>query len=211
MRVAMIGATGLVGRQLWPQIEARGNLLVLGRRPSGARVEKLGSMEDWPNLLAGERIDAAVSTLGTTRKAAGSWAAFEAVDRHALLGFAEASRKAGAEHFLLVSSSGANRHSRNSYLRLKGEVEEAVAAIGFSRVDILQPGLLLGERSERRLAEGFGQALAPLINPLLIRSLDRFGGIPAATVARALAALLEQRAPGLFRHDNRAIRRLAGD
>ena len=57
MRVAMIGATGLIGRQLWPLVEERGELLVLGRRPSGARHEKLGAWEDWPRLLAGEQVD----------------------------------------------------------------------------------------------------------------------------------------------------------
>jgi hypothetical protein len=43
MKIALIGATGLIGRQLWPLLEARHDLLVLGRRPSGAEREKLGA------------------------------------------------------------------------------------------------------------------------------------------------------------------------
>ena len=66
MRVAMIGATGLIGRHLLPLLEAEHEELVLSRRPSGAAREKLGSMAAWPALLDGERVDVAVSTLGTT-------------------------------------------------------------------------------------------------------------------------------------------------
>lgn len=209
MRIAMIGATGLIGRQLWPLLEARHELLVLGRRPSGARHEKLGAMEEWPGLLAGERVEAAVSTLGSTRKAAGSWAAFEAVDRHAVLAFARAAREAGARQFLLVSSSGANAESRNDYLRLKGEVEGAVAALGFARVDILRPGLLLGERDEGRVAEGIGKALAPVLNLLLQGPLDRYAAIDAGLVSRAMEMLAGREEPGRFVHGNREIRALA--
>ncbi len=209
MKLALIGATGLIGRQLWPLIEARHKVLVLGRRPSGAGREKLGAMEDWPGLLAGEQVDCALSTLGSTRSQAGSWAAFEAVDRHAVLAFAGAAKAAGARHFLAVSSSGADPASRNDYLRLKGEVEGALAGMGFARVDIVRPGLLLGKREERRVAESFGQALSPLLNLLLRGPLDRYTGIDAGLVARAMAVLVERGEPGLFRHGNREIRALA--
>jgi uncharacterized protein YbjT (DUF2867 family) len=209
VKLALIGATGLIGRQLWPLLESRHDLLVLGRRPSGAARERLGTMEEWPRLLGGERVDCALSTLGTTRKQAGSWERFAAVDREAVLAFAGAARAAGARHFLAVSSSGADPASRNGYLRLKGEVEVALGAMGFERVDILRPGLLLGQRQERRLAEGIGQALSPVLNLLLRGPLDRYAGIDAGLVARAMALLAEQEGPGLFRHGNRQIRALA--
>lgn len=190
-------------------LERHHDLLVLGRRSSGARNERLRPMEQWPASLEGEVIDVAVSTLGTTRKAAGSWAAFEAVDRHALLGFAEAARKAGARQFILVSSSGADAGSRIAYLRLKGEVEEAVVTLGFERVDLLRPGLLLGERREHRAGEALGQRLMPLIAPLLIGKLKRVAGIPAIQVARAAATLVGVPQPGRFVHFNPEIAALA--
>ncbi len=208
MKLALIGATGLIGRQLWQLLQERHDLLVLGRRPSGAAREKLGSMDQWPALLGGETLDVALSTLGSTRKAAGSWAAFEAVDRHAVLAFAKAARDAGARQFLLVSSSGADAGSRNDYLRLKGEVEDAVAALGFERVDVLRPGLLLGKRDERRVGEGIGQALAPVLSAVLRGKLDRYAPIDAGLVARAMAALAQRDEPGVFRHYNREIRSL---
>jgi uncharacterized protein YbjT (DUF2867 family) len=210
MIVAQIGATGLVGSALRPLLEGKHELLVLGRRASGAMREKLGTMEEWPALLAGERLETAVSTLGTTWKKAGTWEKFEAVDRHAVLAFARAAHAAGARHFLAVSSSGADPASRSRYLRLKGEVEAELATIGFERLDILRPGLLLGHRpNDRRLLERLGILLDPLTQLFLRGSLDRYSGIPAQTVARAMAALVEGHDPGLFRHGNREIRSLA--
>lgn len=209
MRVALIGATGLIGRQLLPLLERQHDLLVLGRRPSGAAREKLGPAEQWPDLLAGERVDVAISTLGSTIRAAGSWEALERIDRHSVTAFAGASREAGARQFLLVSSVGADPAARFPYLRIKGRLEADVRALGFERLDLVQPGLLLGPRAERRLAEGLGQRLAPLLNPLLVGPLVPYQAIESATVARALARLAGAGGSGHFRHRNAEIRSLA--
>jgi uncharacterized protein YbjT (DUF2867 family) len=210
MRIAMIGATGLIGRQLWPLLEARHDLLVLSRRPSGAAREKVAPIEQWPALVAGERLDVAVSTLGTTWKKTGTWEKFASVDRDAVLDFAQAAHSAGARHFLAVSSSGAEPASRNGYLRLKGEVEEALWLIGFDRLDILRPGLLLGDRqNDRRFLERLGILMDPLSRLFLRGSWDRYAGIDAGLVGRAIATLAERQEPGLFRHHNREIRALA--
>jgi uncharacterized protein YbjT (DUF2867 family) len=206
----MIGATGLVGRQLWPLIANRHDLLVLGRRPSGAEREKLGPATDWPALLEGERVDVAISTLGSTQKKAGSWNAFTAIDRDVVLAFAESARAAGARHFLTVSSVGANASSGNRYLRLKGEVERSLGKIGFQRLDIVRPGLLIGDRVEdHRPLERLGILLSPVLNPLLRRRLDQYRGIGSALVATALAVLVDRTSEGIHIHHNRDIRALA--
>ena len=210
VRIAMIGATGLIGRHLWPQLQGTGELLVLGRRPSGASQEKLGQMERWPDLLAGEQVDVAVSTLGTTWKKSGSWERFAAVDRDAVLAFARAARTAGARQFVTVSSVGADPASRNRYLRLKGEIEDALSEIGFDRLDIVRPGLLIGERAgDRRLAERLGILASPLVNPLLRGSWVRYRGIKASIVAAAIARLAGREEPARFVHTNRELLALA--
>lgn len=53
---------------------------------------------------------------------------------------------------MLVSSGGANAKSHFPYMQMKGELEEAVKAIGFDHVVILRPGLLRG-REKPRLGE----------------------------------------------------------
>jgi uncharacterized protein YbjT (DUF2867 family) len=110
-----------------------------------------------------------------------------------------------------VSSAGADCGSSNFYLRTKGEMEAALEGMGFERLDILQPGLLLGPRGgDRRIGERIAIALSPLTNLLLRGRLDRYSAIGADVVAAAVAGALRQVESGIFRHENRSIRRLAG-
>jgi uncharacterized protein YbjT (DUF2867 family) len=213
MRVALIGATGLVGRRLVPRLGGH-ELLILSRRPgdwSQANVrEMVAPANRWPSLLAQERVDAAISTLGTTWRNAGSWAAFEAVDRTAVVAFARAARAAGATQMISVSSVGADAGSSNGYLALKGRAEDDLRRIGFDRLDILRPGLLRGPRgNDRRLKERLGIAISPLANLFLRGPLDRFAAIDADQVAAAIARALGAPGGGVFTHYNREIRSLA--
>ncbi|MEA1015711.1 NAD(P)H-binding protein [Sphingosinicella sp. LY1275] len=217
MRIALIGATGLVGSALLDQLLATGDVEVhsISRRPSGRAHRRLQEHvalpERWPEIAGGIGANATVSTLGTTMRAAGSQAAFRAVDLDMVVAFAAAARAAGADRMVAVSSVGADAGSRNFYLRTKGEMEQALEALGFARLDILGPGLLRGERAaEPRPAERLGTLLSPLTNLLLRGRLDRFAAIDANIVAAAAASALRQAPPGLYRHDNRAIRHLAG-
>lgn len=40
-----------------------------------------------------------------------------------------------------------------AYIRMKGELEDAVTALGFEHTVIVRPGLIVGDRSESRPAE----------------------------------------------------------
>ena len=161
--------------------------------------------------LGGAAIDAYLCCLGTTLKAAGSREGFIAVDRELVLRLAKLSYDLGARRAVLVSSVGASRQSANFYLRVKGEVEDEVAKIGFERLDILQPGLLLGARGEQRTGEAIAQALAPLYNPLLIGAkLRRYRAVAASDVAKAIVRLSEATEAGQFVHEHDAIMDLAG-
>lgn len=209
MRIALIGATGLIGRSLVPLLKEL-NPLLLGRRASGFSVKEIVTpMADWPARLSGAGIDVAISTLGTTWAKAGSWPAFEAVDHDAVLGFAGAARAAGARQFISVSSAGADAGSLNGYLAIKGRTELALADVGFDRVDIIRPGLLRGPRgNDRRIGERLGILVSPLLNLALRGSLDRFAAIDASTVAAAIAALAGALPPGVHIHHNRDLKRL---
>jgi uncharacterized protein YbjT (DUF2867 family) len=217
-RVALVGATGLVGRQAIA-IASRGDdvrILGIARReaplPPGARMEMFVAAPDkWGEVLAALRPRALICALGTTWKKAGSTeAGFRAVDQDLVLATAEAALRAGVPNLVLVSAAGADARAKNFYLRVKGETEEAVSRAGFKRLDILRPGLLRGERgSDRRLGERLGILAAPLIDPLLRGKHERFRSIDAALVAEAALGLSLRRAGGRFTHDNEAMRRAA--
>ena len=215
MRVATIGATGLVGSLAGPRMLAQGcSVDALVRRPGGfshpAWREHVAPPESWPGIVASLDADAAVSALGTTMRRAGSQAAFRTVDHDMVVSFARAAAAAGVRRMVAISSVGADPASANFYLRTKGDMERALEAIGFERLDIFRPGLLRGPRgSDRRLGERIGIALSPVANLFLRGSLDQFAAIDAAVVAAAIASVLRQDEPGIYRHDNRAIRQLA--
>ena len=199
-RILLAGATGLVGGLvlgLCPQA------IPVSRRPIPGRAGVVADFDDLPPLPPA---DVAVCALGTTRAKAGSDAAFRAVDHDAVLAFARAAQAAGAMRFILVSSVGADPGARLLYPRTKGEVEAALEEMAFTRLDILQPGLLIGPRAERRPVERFLQWAAPLMDRALPRAM---GSLPAGSVARAIAVLAGRSDPGVFRHGNRAISALA--
>lgn len=213
MRVVLIGASGLIGSHLLGELPGR-QLLSLSRSavlpPREGWREKQGGMEDWPALLEGEAVDVAIATIGTTWTKVRDWEKFEAIDRHAVVNFARAAKGAGARQLIVVSSAMANAESRNRYLAIKGWMEADVAGLGFDRVDIMQPGLLRGERGkERRIGERIGILASPLLNLLLQGPLDKYRAIDVALVAKAMAALVGREGSGVHVHRNREIRKLA--
>ena len=195
-RVLLAGATGLIGGLVLARCP---DAIPVSRRPIPGRPGVVADFDDLPPLPPAQ---VAVCALGTNRAKAGSDAAFRAVDHDAVLAFARAAQAAGVTHFILVSSVGANPKSGLLYPRTKGEVEAALAAMAFTRLDILQPGLLIGPRSERRPVERFLQAAAPLMDLALPRHL---GSLPAQAVAQAIVTLTQRSEPGVFRHTNRSI------
>jgi uncharacterized protein YbjT (DUF2867 family) len=211
----VIGATGLVGSELLRQLLAEervATVVALGRRTTGVRHEKLREHAvdfEAPAALAGlVRGDVLFSALGTTIRAAGSAEAQRKVDHGYQLRVAEAARRNGVGTYVLVSAAGASPRSRIFYSRMKGELERDVEALGFPRCRVLRPGLLDGERKERRAGERLALGLLRPLSPLLPASARP---IPVATVARAAIAAALDPAPGLVRYEARDLFRLGAD
>jgi uncharacterized protein YbjT (DUF2867 family) len=218
VRIALVGATGLIGRKVIELSSAGDEVRIVGiaRReaplPPGARMEMFVAETDkWSEVLEAVRPRALICALGTTmKKAGGDEAAFRAVDFDLVLATAQAAHRAGVPNMVLVSAAGADARSKSFYMRVKGEAEDAVSRVGFKRLDILAPGLLRGERvDDLRLAERAAIVAAPLIDPLLSGKWERFRSIEAALVAEAALGLAMRRAGGRFTHDNEAMRRAA--
>ena len=218
VRIALVGATGLVGRKVIELSSAGDEARIVGiaRReaplPPGARMEMfVAETGKWAEVLEAVRPRALICALGTTmKKAGGDEAAFRAVDFDLVLATAQAAYRAGVPNMVLVSAAGADARSKSFYMRVKGEAEDAVSRVGFKRLDILAPGLLRGERvDDLRFAERAAIIAAPLIDPLLSGKWEQYRSIDAALVAEAALGLALRRAGGRFTHDNEAMRRAA--
>ena len=197
--VALLGATGLVGRYTLDLLAADPHftrVVVIARRKPGeamaprveAHLVDLERLEERPDLFA---VDQVICALGTTiRAVGGSRERFSEVDLGIPLTAARVARQQGVRHFLLVSAMGANAQSRIFYNRVKGELEDSLRTIGFRSVTILRPSLLLGERPELRLGEEIGKRLAWLVP-------GRYRPVHARDVAAALVRSAKEDVPGL--------------
>ena len=223
-RVLLTGASGLVGGEVLKRLLTPGEpfeIVAPTRVPLAVQSPRLKNVvydsstaerrtdSGLRRSLAGFQSEVWICALGTTMGKAGNQAAFVAVDRDLVLKFASLARFLGARHAILVSSVGASAKSGSFYLRIKAEAERGLAEQNFPRVDILRPGLLLGERGERRRAERAAQVTAPLWNPLLVGPLSRFRAIEASAVGAAAVNLARGGGSGWFVHEYAGIREAA--
>lgn len=187
----LAGASGLVGRALRAELP---HAVALVRRPeAGAQTVDYARPETFATLPAPRSIYIA---LGTTLAQAGSREAFRAVDFDAVLTVARAARDAGATHCALVSALGADARSRVFYNRVKGEAEDALAALGFERLVIARPSLLAGRREALGQPPRRGEAwLLALTRPIAGLIPLRWRPIAPERVARALRLALTQAGP----------------
>ncbi len=126
-----------------------------------------------------------------------------------MLTFAQAAREAGATRLGVVSALGANARSGVFYNRVKGEMEAAIAKLGYDSVIIVRPSLLLGDRGALAQPTRPGERLAAaLTRPLGWLIPKGVRPIEASTVARALWRALQQAEAGVWRFDSAALQDL---
>ncbi len=204
-RVAIIaGGTGLVGNAVIHNLLEDpdfSEIYAMGRRSLGISHPKLHEiLVDFENLALtalpqGVKVTDAICTLGTTRGKAGSEQAFRNVDLTYVANFATWAKSIGVQRFAVMSSMGANPRSRTLYMRTKGDMENAIQAIGFTSTIIARPSMLTGPRKERRIAEWvFGRIVFPLIGWALPK---RYRAVPSYAVARAIVESLKMAPPGV--------------
>jgi uncharacterized protein YbjT (DUF2867 family) len=210
MKVLILGATGLVGRNALAQVLAQQvvtEVIAPTRRPLpkqnrlmnpvAPKLEQLlPEMTNWqPNGV--------ICATGTTIKKAGSKEAFRSVDHDLPLAFAQQAYQQGAQSFALVSAIGASADSSFFYARVKGELEQDIQKIGFRSLTILRPGMIEGQRDEFRLAESTALTLSRFLAPVLPK---RFHVNPASKIAQALVdAILTGESGCHFRYSDSLV------
>lgn len=186
----IIGATGLIGKQLLKQLLENENfttIKVFTRRSVGIVHPKLNEYlidfekpEEWKNLVTG---DVLFSCLGTTLKTAGSKKNQFKVDFTFQYQFAQLAAENEIPAFVLVSSAGANAKSSMFYPRMKGELDEAVSRLNFHHICILRPSILDGKREEKRLTEKISIRITKVLFRFIFR---KYRPIKDEIVAQAM-------------------------
>ena len=188
----VIGSTGLIGKKLIFELAKKDSeVIAIARRSISNLPENVSLLDiNFDDFLENGSLpscDHIYICLGTTIKKAGSQSEFKKVDFDYCVSFARKAREAGATKISLVSSVGANPHTKNFYLKTKSEVEEEIKKIDFQVINIFRPSLLIGHRDESRFLEKIGQNLSLFLNLFLIGSLRKYRSIKASNVAYCMA------------------------
>jgi uncharacterized protein YbjT (DUF2867 family) len=114
--------------------------------------------------------------------------------------FARGCRDGGIAQFCLLSAVGSTARSRLRYARVMGMKEDTVRSVGFARLAIFRPGIIVGNVHTPAWVGWLG-SLVP----------GRFGNIDQQILGRAIAAeiALHSRETGEVIRENAAMKKLA--
>jgi uncharacterized protein YbjT (DUF2867 family) len=213
----LVGASGLAGGHLLDALLGApdfARVYAVTRRPLGREHARLANriiqFDRLEAQLKGLACHTAFCCLGvTSSEAARSERAVRQIELDYVLAFAKVARTGGAQRFVFLSCVGADSDSRSASLRLKREAEDALEALGFASLDILQPGPLIGMRREISLADMARGLAALAATPLLFGAREPYRAISVRTVAAAMLGAVRSGRRGVYRYTHSAIRALA--
>jgi uncharacterized protein YbjT (DUF2867 family) len=195
MKATIVGASGLVGSNILKQLiddPSFSQVQVLVRKLQPLQHTKLTQViVDFENesqfqnsILEGSVVFSCIGT--TAKKVNGDHHQYRKIDFDITVNAAKYAHQKHCTHFIFISAIGADKHSSNSYLKLKGEIESNIMSQHLPRVFAIRPSLLIGARNEFRLGEKIGQLIMPLFNFLIPY---RYKAIRAEDVAKKMVSL----------------------
>ncbi|RZO98193.1 MAG: NAD-dependent epimerase/dehydratase family protein [Flavobacteriales bacterium] len=210
-QVTLFGATGLIGSYLLEFLLKDSDIHlinVVGRNPFHLQHDKINNIvidfEDVSsisNSITGS--EAVFVSIGTTMsKVNGDKIKYKSVDFDIIFNIANACKQKNINQFIYVSSLGANANSSNFYLRLKGEIDEAVAKLNLNSTSVFRPSVLLGKRNEFRPGEKIMQFVMPLLD-FMIPSNSK--AIKAEDVAKSMLNTTKNYKTGLHIYQHSQI------
>ena len=124
--------------------------------------------------------------IGTTKKNSPDKNEYERIERDMPVEIAEISKANSVNSFVYVSSGFADSKNSGAYLRYKGEVEEELKKLNFTKLGIMRPSFLLGNRKEKRFGEKIGIFFFKLLSPLFLGPLEKMKPIHSEKVAKVM-------------------------
>ena len=184
-QVTLFGGTGLIGGFLLDLLLADktiSKVRVVTRKPLVKQHDKMEVFEidfSKPEEIERSIGDSKVvfSCIGTTQaQVRGDKKAYRKIDYDITHNIALGCKTKQVDHFLFVSSAGANSGSSNFYMSLKGEIDNAVLNLKLNATTIFRPSLLLGKRTKFRPGERLAQIIMPLFSFLIPTKLKAIRG-----------------------------------
>lgn len=211
-KAIVLGASGLIGSNLVRVLirdKSFDEVVLLVRKKLDIsssivrqKIINFDLIEEYQDELYGNVI---FSCPGTTRSQVSDYQEYRKIDFDYPKKIAEVAAKHGVEQFHVISSIGANKNSFSSYLKLKGELEEALKNIPFKSLHIYRPSFITGERAKERMSDKIVIPLMKFINLVLSGSLKKYRSIEAHVIANAMIKKASENLNGIFIYESDQI------
>ena len=194
MKTALLfGSSGLIGGQLLNNLIQNNDynkIKTFVRSEPEIKDSKLEIIKtDFNNLknhVEDIKGDDCFFCIGTTKKNSPDKNEYKRIERDIPVEIAKIAKTNLVNSFLYVSSGFANPKNSGAYLRYKGEVENELKKLNFSKLGIMRPSFLMGNRKEKRFGEKIGIFLFKLLSPLFLGPLKKMKPIQAENVAKSM-------------------------
>ena len=124
--------------------------------------------------------------IGTTRQNSPDKNDYRRVELDIPKEIAQIAKSNSINSFVFVSSGYADPKSSGDYLKFKGQVEEELKRLNFTKLGIMRPSFLMGNRKEKRIGEKIGILVFKLLSPLFLGPLKKMKPINSEIVAKAM-------------------------
>ncbi len=194
MKTALLfGSSGLIGRHLLNILIQNNNynkIKIFVRSEPEIKESKIeiikANFNDLKKHIEDIKGDDCFFCIGTTKKNSPDKNEYKRIERDMPVEIAEIAKANSVNSFIYVSSGFADPKNSGAYLRYKGEVEEELKKLNFSKLGIMRPSFLMGNRKEKRFGEKIGIFLFKLLSPLFLGPLKKMKPIQAEEVAHAM-------------------------
>ena len=197
MKTALVfGSSGLIGGHLLNELIQSDNynkIKLFVRSDHGSNHSKTEIIKTDFNNLENHKEDIkgddCFFCIGTTKQNSPDKNEYRRVELDVPKKIAQIAKSNLVNSFVFVSSGYADPNSSGDYLKFKGLVEEELNRLGFSKLGIMRPSFLIGDRKEKRVGEKVGIFIFKLLSPLFLGPLKKMKPIHSKKVAKAMVEI----------------------
>ena len=209
-KILIVGASGLVGGEILENLKTTNNELILLSRKKLLYENSINQIvidfEDIDSLDTNLKIDEIYIGIGHKLSLSeliyikkNNRKSFVKVDFHYIKKVAEFGKNCGANSIGLISAIGANTKSFNTYLKVKGDVEQEIKLVGYKKIIIAHPSHLLGKRAGEDIPMNVKvfEQITNLFGFFMIGPLEKFRNVEAKKVAKGIIAKMNSVEEGI--------------
>jgi len=198
MKTALVfGSSGLIGGHLLNELIQNDNyskIKLFVRSDDGSNDSKTEIIKTDFNNLENHKEDIkgddCFFCIGTTKQNSPDKNEYKRVELDVPKKIAQIAKSNLVNSFVFVSSGYADPKSSGDYLKFKGLVEEELKRLSFSKLGIMRPSFLMGDRKEKRAGEKVGIFIFKLLSPLFLGPLKKMKPIHSKKVAKAMVKII---------------------